>query len=214
MDVTDTEVRQALAEADKVNGATRLVAAFEGTDIVVMTWGVVWFLGFLWSHWVTVQGGPGGYHALWFLLIAVGAITTVLVDKRRNAPVRSTVGRRIGVFWCALYVYAWIAMLIIGPYVSGSALFATTSGPKVVAAINTIIPMFAYVVMGLWLDERHFVYAGLGLTLLTCVALFLFNAVFFPLMAIAGGGTLFGYGLWMRIQWSAAVRRLEHHANS
>lgn len=210
MSISKEEAMEALAEADKVSEATRLAANWAGTDLVVMAWGIIWLMGFLWSHLVVLQGWPGVCHGLWFFLIAIGMLVTLMTEKSRSAPVKNTVGKRIGFFWMALYGYFFLGMTIFGPYLNYPVLNSTPGGAKTIAAINTIIPMFAYVVMGLWLEMNSFIYMGVGLTALTVVAYFLFNPIFFPFMALVGGGILFGCGFSMRIRWKSALRKIDH----
>jgi hypothetical protein len=130
------------------------------------------------------------------------------MEKRRSTPVRNAVGKRLGLFWWAMYGYLYCGLAIIGPFLDDKVLNSTPGGAKAIAAINTIIPMFAYVVMGLWLEQKHLIVMGLGLTALTLAVYFVLNPVFFIVMALAGGGVLFGYGVWMRVSWHRAVRRM------
>jgi len=213
MNMTSEYARKALADADATAKATRLVSAMAGADMIVMMWGVIWFTGFMWSHFVAAYGWPNVYHALWFPLVGAGVACTILFEMRRTAPVRNLADKRIGYFWWAMYGYYFLGYLIVSPYLSHALLNSTPDGAKAIAAINTIVPMFAYVVMGLWLEQRHFICAGLGLTALTCLAYFVFNPIFFPFMAIVGGSMLFGFGLWMRMCWMVAARRLGQHVN-
>lgn len=208
------EAQQALAETETVAKATRLAAALAGADLVVMMWGLIWLAGFLWSHWVTVREWPNWSHGAWFLIIAAGVISTIMIEKRREAPVKNTTGKRIGFFWFFLYLYCYLGLAILGPSLDAVRLNSTVCGAKTMAALNTVVPMFAYVVMGLWLEQSYFVYIGLGLTALTGVAFFAFNPIFFPLMAFAGGGILFGSGVWMRIRWTRAMKEVGNHAKS
>lgn len=210
MSISKEEAMEALAEAENVSKATRLAANLAGTDLVVMAWGILWFMGFLWSHIVVLQEWPGAFHGLWFVLVAIGMVVTLLTEKSRSAPVKNAAGRRIGFFWLALYGYIYLGMAIFASYLNFPILNSTPGGAKAIAAINTIIPMFAYVVMGLWLEMTSFIYIGVGLTALTVLAYFLFNPIFFPFMALVGGGILFGCGVSMRIRWKSALRKIDH----
>jgi hypothetical protein len=60
--------------------------------------------------------------------------------------------------------------------------------------------MFAYVVTGLWL-EHFMVWLGLVVTALTVIGLFLLPSYFYIWMAVVGGGTLAGTGLFIRNRW-------------
>jgi hypothetical protein len=67
-------------------------------------------------------------------------------------------------------------------------------------AIGATVPMFAYVVMGLWLD--HFmIWIGLAITGLTVLGLFLAPAWFWIWMAVMGGGSLVSTGFLIRNRW-------------
>lgn len=214
MNMSSEQARSALEQAESMSEATRMVAAWSGTDVVVMTWGAIWGAGFLWSHWVEAQGWPGIFHMLWFILVGIGVVVTTIFEKRREAPIKNSVSRRIGIFWWALFGYYGLCMTVFGRYLNAEMLNCTADGPKAIAAMNTIIPMFAYVVMGLWLEHNGFVYLGLGLTGLTVLAYLAFNPIFFLVMAFMGGGILFGSGLWMRVRWIRAMKRLGEDASA
>ncbi len=212
MNMTPDEARLALEDAGRVAENTRTVAALAGTDIIVMLWGAIWVAGFLWSHIVTVAGWPGIFHAGWFLLVAVGVTAMIVAEKRRQPPIKNTVGRRIGLFWWTLYGYCYLGLSVLCSNGNQVLLHSGPNGSKAMAAINALIPMFAYVVMGLWLEQNFFIWIGLGLTALTAAAYFLFLPVFFPLMAVAGGGVLFGCGFWMRLRVRRTMTGRERHA--
>ncbi len=214
MNVSPVEARKTLDEVEALSNATRMVAEFTGTDIVVMAWGGVWFLGFLWSHLVEANTWPNILHGVWFPLVAAGVLFTIFTERRRGAPVKNATGRRIGFFWWTMYGYAYLGLAILGAQMDDSLLVRTHDSARAIAALNTIIPMFAYVVMGLWLEQDHFIFMGLSLTVLTCVAYFLLNPAFFLVMSLAGGGILFGYGVWMRMRWSRAMAEVKKHAHS
>ncbi|MHC4618242.1 MAG: hypothetical protein ACYTEQ_10870, partial [Planctomycetota bacterium] len=62
--------------------------------------------------------------------------------------------------------------------------------------------MFAYVVTGFWVD-RVLLWLGVVVTLviLFCFYLFLSHPAFWLSMALLGGGTLAGTGLYIRLRW-------------
>jgi hypothetical protein len=214
MDISQDEIRKSLNEMDTLTSATRKAADLAGADVVVMSWGGIWFLGFLWSHFVETRAWPNNLHSVWFLLIAAGVLLTILMERRMEAPVKTPVGKRIGFFWWTMYGYVFLGVMILSFQLKQPLFSMAPQGSRAIAAINTIIPMFAYVVMGLWLEQSHFIYIGLGLTVLTCIVYFIFNPVFFIVMSIIGGGILFGYGFWMRLNWSRAIAKVEKHADA
>ncbi len=61
--------------------------------------------------------------------------------------------------------------------------------------------MFAYVVMGLWFNSRFMIILGLALTGVTLVGFYLLTPYYCLWMAIMGGGTLLGTGMYIRVRW-------------
>ncbi len=207
MNISPEEAKRTLEQVDAAAQSTKVVAALAGTDIAVMTWGLILMLGYAWCHVVATSGMNGNCYAVFLLLAAIGFAVSFLVEWRYD-PVRNPVEKRLGMFWFAMYAYVLCVMAIIGPFLNNKLPGSAHDPAKAIAAVNTIIPMFAYVVMGLWLEQKHFILAGLGLTAVTLLTYFTFNSVFFIVMAVAGGGLLFGYGVWMRVSWQRAVRRM------
>ena len=61
--------------------------------------------------------------------------------------------------------------------------------------------MFAYVILGLWLEARFLIWLGLAVTGLTAVGYFLLPSYFYLWMAPMGGGALFVTGWYVNRFW-------------
>jgi hypothetical protein len=205
MNISSDDALKSLHELDAVDQATRTVTAYAGVDIVLAAWGLVWIIGFL-SSQVLFESGQrtlmvaGGF--VWDILVISGIAVTILVFRR--SPFQNSAGKRIGIFWGALYGYLWLAMLVMWPFLSREAL-ETPDGAKCIGAISAIVPMFAYVVMGLWLDVKYLVWFGLALTALTLAGFFLCHGVFWIWMAVVCGGAFLGTAVYLRIQCRRAM---------
>jgi hypothetical protein len=117
--------------------------------------------------------------------------------------VRSPEGWRIGIFWGALVGYFDLWIFLLWPFFGADRLRSLEYERAFTAVIATV-PMFAYVVMGLWRREDYIVWLGLGVTALTLIGLFFVPAWFFLWMAGLGGGALLLTGVLARRQWRRA----------
>jgi hypothetical protein len=55
--------------------------------------------------------------------------------------------------------------------------------------------------MGLWFDNRFMIILGLALTAATLVGFYILRDIYCLWMAVVGGGTMFGTGLYIRSKW-------------
>ncbi len=201
MDISREEAQASLSQVQDVVERTKKMIAYGGGDVLFVIWGVIWVMGYLGTHFLSSAGMPWArmIHWLWIVLVLSGIIISVIVG-RRNMSVKSPVGKRLGLFWFLLYAYVNIGIVLMSPFIKvqgaeESAMFWVRYG-----AIAAIVPMFAYVVMGLWLDN-FMVWIGLGVTALTVFGVYLLQPYFYVWMAVTGGGTLIGTGFFIRKRW-------------
>ena len=155
--------------------------------------------GYLASHFTSRYA-----NWVWFIVTPAAGLFTVYM-ARRHAAVRPTgrtrgEGWRVFWFWCLLfgYVSAWITLLM--PFIKIESWEEAARINIHMGAFHAMIPMFAFVVMGLW--QRNFmVWIGLLITALILVGVFLLEPYFWLWMAVTGGGTLIGTGLVIRFLW-------------
>ena len=194
MPISQDEARESLAQIEEASRRARKMIAYAGTDVIFMLWGAIWIAGYLCTH---VAPGAAGW--AWLILVA-GGIAGTLVVSVRSSPVKGPLGIRIGFFWFLLFLYVDFWILLLWPFIKVNGQEEGELLAKHFGAIAATVPMFAYVIMGLWLD--HFMlWIGIAVTLLTAAGLFLFPAWFWLWMAITGGGTLLGTGLFIRNRW-------------
>lgn len=202
MDISQEEARQSLGQIEETARRARQMVAYAGGDALFVVWGVIWFIGFIATHVMDVTLAHTRADifigAVWTVLVATGIIIGIVVDRRRM-PTRSPVGWRIGVVFWLLYLYVDIWLALLFPFVR------VEPGQwdmfwKHLGAIASTVPMFAYVIMGLWLD-LYMLWIGLIVTALTLAGLYFLQPWFWLWMASAGGGTLIGTGLLVRNRW-------------
>lgn len=188
------DAQQSLAQVEEVAKRTRTMLAYRGGDTLFVLWGIIWVVGFTVSQFIP----PASLWA-WGTLVPVGVLVTLLVS-RQPVPVKSPdtrrLTRRIGLMWVLLFLYVDLWVALLWPFLQPS----WPAFSRHFCAVATTVPMFAYVVMGLWLDNCM-VWLGLGITALTVIGLVLVPAWFFLWMAVMGGGTLIATGLIIRRRW-------------
>jgi hypothetical protein len=203
MEITASEAQESLEQVQDAAERTKKMVAYAGGDTLFIVWGAIWVVGFAATHFL---GGLGFHslrtlaaHSIWSVLIAAGIVISIIVSKRR-APVQSAAGPRIGWFWWLLYGYMCLWVGLLWPFVKVQGAEEWQVFGKHLGAISATVPMFAYVVVGLWLD--HFMlWLGLAVTALAVVGLFLIQPYFWLWMAGMGGGTLIATGLLIRNRW-------------
>lgn len=203
MDISKEEAQKSLRQIQTVLKQSRRKFAASATGPILIMWGLIWILGYLityaydieilkpsiWSFYrVTIHDAELFF--VWTFLTLGGFVATWLICKLKE-PVKSPHDKRFFFFWLFLFVYAdiWLALLWPWNLYQMSAFVAT-------------LVMFAYVVMGLWFD-KFLLWLGLAVTGLIVLGFFLFPSqpAFWLWLATAGGGTLAGTGLYIKICW-------------
>ena len=194
MGIGQEEARETLSQIRDVVERTKKLVAYGGADTQLVVWGVIWVLGCLGTHFMPLLA-----HWLWLVLVGTGFGISVIVERRRN-PVKSPVAKRIAWLWFLLFVYVGLWFALLSPFMRVRGADESMMFQRHFGAICATVPMFAYVVMGLWLDN-FIIWIGLVVTALTILGLFLIESYFFVWMAVMGGGTLIGTGLFIRNRW-------------
>lgn len=195
MSVTPEEARQSLDEIRSTATQTKRIAAYAGADVLFILWGVIWALGFAFTYFLPAVAGWA-----WTVLDVIGIAVTIWV-LIWYAPVKTTADRRIGQFWLFLYVYVGLWIIMLSPFIKAQGHEESLKLSKHFWALFATVPMFAYVVMGLWL-EHMMIWIGLAVTALVVAGLYLVPLPHFWLyLGATGGGTLIRTGLFVRRRW-------------
>ena len=153
--------------------------------------------------YATMQFFPEAPRWFWLILDGVGIAGSFRFGRwARNSPVKNANGARIGLSWLILFAFGVIWLTILGPWeLNGHQLakYAPDLDRKI-AAYWATVPMFAYVLTGLWLD-RFFVWLGALVTVATLGGYVFIADYFFLWMAVIGGGSLVVSGLFIRKNW-------------
>ena len=208
MNIGPDEAKEMLRGVDDITSRTKKMIAFGGGDAIFVAWGIIWFIGGLGTNFMpaATAGHPQRDSltgmltgAMWLVLVAIGMAVSYRIGKT-NSPTRSPIGKNIGLMWWFLYLFVDLWLTLLFPFIRiqgqhESHLFWTHLG-----AIAATVPMFAYVMAGLFMD-RYMVWIGLGMTALMMIGVYCLEPYFYIWMAVVGGGGLAGTGLLVRNRW-------------
>ena len=196
---TPDEARSSLEEIDRIMTQTRKTIGAGRAGPMIILWGAIWVVGFAGAQYF-----PDSVSHLWTGLDIVGVAGSLLLGPWfRRSPVKTSGQWRTGVAWLVLFIYAslWISLLCPWELLHrvGSTLVVPVMNRRIAAFISTI-PMFGYVIMGLWLD-RFFIWLGALVTVATVIGFYFAGNQFYLWMAITGGGSLIVGGVFIRKFW-------------
>lgn len=189
MNLTQKNAQESLDTIKDVMAQTRKSIASTQAGPLLVLWGLIWMIGFAVSHFFSDVGGIT-FLGLDIAGIAVTFVIVLLSRKHIKADAIKNLAWRVLFFWIALSLYAGIWLLILAP----------SSSLRIWTFITTI-PMFAYVVMGLWLESKFLVWVGIGVTVVAIIGYYMFPDIYLLWMALLGGGALVSTGMYIRIRW-------------
>ena len=194
--ITPEEARASLAEIGEATLRIRQAIAAGTVAPMLVMWGAIWAVSF-----TVEQYYPDWSQMTWGVLIAVGTVMSLFAgfceSQVKNG--RSDLWSRIGLAWLVLFAYAALWIRLLGPWELAHRGPGALLERKISAFISTIC-MFAYVLMGLWLD-RFLLYVGAAVTILILVGYYYVPDHFYVWMAATGGGSLIFSGLFIRRFW-------------
>jgi len=184
MNISPEEAARALDEIEASRAAMRTaIRGFRG-PYQLWLWGGIWM----------IIGLLAEFHLLHILnvshwLIYPGIVVTFLIMFSQGTKIRRPVNKHfIGVL-AAIVVFSFIWPVVLGHPANARSGFA----------YGALIPMFCYIVAGIWFDMYLF-WVGLLVSVLILAGLLFFPA-FFWWSVVLSGGTLIGTGFYVRYFW-------------
>ncbi|HHS97035.1 MAG TPA: hypothetical protein ENK08_03925 [Chloroflexi bacterium] len=151
----------------------------------MITWGIVWVLGFTATHFLLRQGLTQAINWTWGVLNGIGAAISIWLGVRapRRQGMRSTVWRAVLLWWVAVAAFD---VLFIW-------LFRLTADE--IALLILLSIALSYFLFGLF---THWAISAIGvfLAVLSVAAALLLPAYFNLALAVLGGGVLIASGAW------------------
>jgi len=191
MNISQEEAQASLSSVREVTSRTQRAIASAYANPLLILWGMLWIIAYTATHFYLAYA----FHIFTTMAVVGGVGTAVIVwSLHSKAPIQEAsspkLGRRITMFWILLCVYIPIWLFLLAPF----------TGLQCNAFICTAT-MFAYIVMGLWFDNRFMIILGLALTAATLAGFYILRDIYCLWMAFVGGGALLGTGLYIRLRW-------------
>ena len=194
MEVTGKQAREVLQDVEAVAKSVQGKLGYGIAGPILVLWGAVWMVCFALAHFAPQMAGWG-----WLVGDSLGILGSLYLGTRRARAkaVRSDSAKRVGWklfwFWFFLFIFGDIWLVVLWPW----------RGEQLGMFLVTLV-MFAYVVMGLWLEMRFMLWLGLVVTLLAVVGYVLSFWVpgYLNLwLGLAGGSALLTTGLYLTLRW-------------
>jgi len=167
-DITQTERRSASAYG------------YKSAAPYLILWGILWMIGYGATDLTPHISG-----LVWAGVCLVGTVASALLGMR-GGGVKRPFSWRIFFSWIAAIFFICAIFTVIKP----------SDGAQVGAVIPLLVAC-SYVIMGIWIGTRLAI-AGIIIAALTLFGFFYLAAHFALWMAVVGGVTLIGTGLWLR----------------
>ena len=191
MNISQEDAKASLSSVQNVMGQTHKALSSAYANPLLIMWGLLWIIAFTTTHFYI----PYAFY-IFMAMSVIGGIGTAVIIRafHSKAPVKETstnnLSWRITALWIFLCIYIIIWLFLFAPF----------TGLQCNALICTAV-MFAYIVMGLWFNNRFMIVLGLVVTAGTLVGFYLLRNYYCLWMALVGGGALFGTGLYIRLRW-------------
>jgi hypothetical protein len=186
MQLTPPDAAAALAEVNRARATMRRAIRANRGHWHLWIWGAAWIVMPLAAQF----GGDGAAH--WFGLICLpGIIASTVIGLTQARQIKTPLDRRLVAVLTTLFLFAAIFPFVLGVRADARTLYAYLC----------LVFMQAYVVAGLWTDT-YLLWLGLVVTALILAGLFVSPGVFWPWMAVCGGGPLLLTGFYVRYIWS------------
>ena len=194
MEVTQRQAQEALKDIEVVSRNIRGKVAYGVAGPIMVLWGIVWIVCFS-----LTQFAPQIAKWAWLVGNVLGIVGSLYLGRfhKRARAVSSESARRIGWrlfwFWFLLFIYADIWLTVLWPW-----------GTEQLGMFLVTLVMFAYVVMGLWLEVRFMLWLGLAVTALAVagyVLSFFVHGYLNLWLGMSGGSALLASGLYLTCRW-------------
>lgn len=189
MNISPNEAEEALTAIQTMAQKTRNAVASSGTYITLIVTGVVWFIGFMCTQFLSKDIVAYIWTGLSILGGIIGTLLGFRMGKRVRSPATAPMVKRVGIFWLLMVFFAIVTIVIARP----------TDGKQATMLVILFI-MLGQMAMGL-LFSFSSTWWTLPITALALIGYFLLPVIFYLWMAILGGGGMIAIGLYIRTRW-------------
>lgn len=186
MHLSPQDAAAALAEIDTARAAMRSVIRAHRGHFHLWIWGVAWIAMPLIAH---VRGDDAARYFPWICLPA--AVASALVGFTQARQIRAPANLRFVAVIGVLIAFAVAFPLVL----------QVRADARLIYAYICLVVMQTYVVAGIWTDT-YLLWLGAIVSALVLAGVFVVSpALFWPWMALCGGGSLVLTGFYVRHFW-------------
>lgn len=154
---------------------------YKSTAPFLILWGVLWMVGY-----GSTDLTPHISGLVWLGVTVVGTVGSALLGMRAGGGAPRPFSWRI--------FFSWIAGLF---FISAILVVLKPSDGAQIGAVIPLLVACGYVILGIWIGVRLAI-AGIIIAALTLFGFYYLPQHFALWMAVVGGVTLIGTGLWLR----------------
>jgi hypothetical protein len=186
MNLSHNDAEEALAMIHKMTQKTQQSLASSSAYITLFITGIVWFIGYLCTQFLTGVVVAYIWVGISLLGSAVGILLGARMGRRVRSPSTGAYAKRIGIFWLFLILYAIATIAVVRP-----------ADGKQVSMLVILFLMLGQLAMGMLISFSSTWWA-LPVTALALAGYFLLPGYFYLWMAVLGGGTMIVLALILR----------------
>ena len=186
MNLSTQEAAAALAQVEAARVAMRRAVQAHRGHIHLWIWGTAWVAMPLLAHF----GGDRMARYFGWVVLA-GTVASVWAGRQQGQRIRQPLDRRFLGMIAALVGFGMVFPIV---------LFQGRQTAMSMYAYTCLVAMQVYVIAGLWADI-YLLWVGLLVTALILAGYFLAPGIFWPWMAVCGGGSLLATGFYVRFSW-------------
>lgn len=175
------EAADALRDIEQTQRKSYSVFGYKSAAPFLILWGVLWIVGY-----GTTDLSPRYAGDAWLAVTVVGLVASTLLGMRAGTPQRRPFSWRIFFSWITAIIFFCAIIAVLRP----------SEGAQIGAVIPLLVAC-GYVILGIWIGAR-LVIAGIAIAALTLIGFYFLPQHFGLWMAVIGGATLIGTGLWLR----------------
>jgi CHASE2 domain-containing sensor protein len=184
MNVNPTEAERALASIRETEDQMHKAMNASGGGYQMLIWGAIMLIGYTLNqfadHLTTALVA-----SVWIVLSVLGNAVSVVMSARMARKFHSPLGARIGAMLPIFILFGVVAAFFVHP-----------AGPREINLLIYLLVMLWLAMMGLWV-KLSMLWISLIFTALMLFGYVVLPDYFFLWLAIVGGGSMIGSGLFL-----------------
>jgi hypothetical protein len=191
IDINDQKAKEALEVIQKIMKKTKKSISSSYSSPMLILWGSLLIGAYTACHFYIQYA-----YQIFTVMNILGGIGSGLIVwwGKSKGPLKvespNPLSKKIRWFWFSLLVYLAIWLAILSPF----------NGRQLNVVLLTGA-MFAYIVMGLFYESKFLTVIGVCVTAVALLTYFFFTHYYLLSMAVFGGGSILGTGIYIRLMW-------------